>query len=77
MNSKRAIGVLVVLSAILIAASLVMPSMTLDAQAQQCSTAASSGSGTAESEAFAFEGFCDAFSRASPPEDDYNNKNND
>jgi hypothetical protein len=69
MNSKRAIGMLVVLSAILIAASLVMPSMTLDAQAQQCSTAASSGSGTAESEAFAFEGFCDAFSRASPPED--------
>ena len=74
MNNKKTIGMLVLaVSAVMAAATLVLPSMTMDAQAQQCASSASSVSGTAASASAAQQrqgnnpAVCATISQASPP----------
>ena len=55
MSHRKTIGMLVLaVSAVMAAAALVVPSMTMDAQAEQCASSASSveGRATSSSEAF-------------------------
>jgi hypothetical protein len=72
MSHKKTIGMLVLaVSAVMAAATLILPSMTMDAQAEQCASSASSNTGSASSFSEAFtEGTlvqCDTFSEALPP----------
>jgi hypothetical protein len=58
MSHKKTIGMLVLaVSAVMAAAALVLPSMTMVAQAEQCTTAASSVDGDAFSAAGAINFF--------------------
>ena len=55
MSHKKTIGMLVLaVSAVMAAAALVLPSMSMDAQAEQCASSASSVDGSAESSSDAF-----------------------
>jgi hypothetical protein len=76
MSHKKTIGMLVLaVSALMTAAALVLPSMTMIAQAEQCASSASSVDGSASTSADAFvvlgeEGFqqCDTEADADPLE---------
>jgi hypothetical protein len=73
MSHKKTIGMLVLaVSAVITAAALVLPSMTMVAQAEQCASSASSvdGSASTSADAFVVEGLeeCDTFANADPPE---------
>jgi hypothetical protein len=72
MNNKKTIGMLVLaVSAVMAAATFVLPSMTMDANAQQCASSASSVSGSAASSGSASQTAqqtrCDTNARADPP----------
>jgi hypothetical protein len=78
MSHKKTIGMLVLaVSAVITAAALVLPSMTMVAQGEQCASSASSVDGSASTSADAFvleqEGVmldeCDTDAHADPPED--------
>ena len=73
MNNKKTIGMLVLaVSTVMAAATLFLPSMAIDAQAQQCASSSSSVSGSASSSSSAQQGQgnnparCDTFSLATP-----------
>ena len=73
MSHKKTIGMLVLaVSAVMAAATLILPSMTMDAQAEQCASSASSNDGSASSFSEAFEDTvagliqCDTQSDATP-----------
>jgi uncharacterized lipoprotein YajG len=69
MSHQKTIGMLVLaVSAVMAAAALVLPSMTMVAQAEQCTTAASSVDGSAFSISGTDDEECFAESGAIPPE---------
>jgi hypothetical protein len=73
MNNKKTIGMLVLaVSAVMAAATLVLPSMTMDADAQQCASSSSTVSGSAATSASASqtaqETRCDTNAESNPPE---------
>jgi hypothetical protein len=69
MSHQKTIGMLVLaVSVVMAAAALVLPSMTTVAQAEQCTTAASSVDGSAFSVSAADDESCFTESGAEPPE---------
>jgi hypothetical protein len=75
MTNKKTIGMLVLaVSAVMTAAALVLPSMTMVAQAEQCASSASSVEGSAlsasstESNTVDLQKDCATFAQATPPE---------